>query len=94
MSNTNYIGAIILGATAGLAVLKFYSMPDEERQEFITHLKNRAHDLLDDAENTADKVSHYFAEIDTKPPNEWIDKLFIVRRLLVDLFGSERRYLI
>ena len=94
MSKSNYIGAIILGAAAGLALLKFYSMPDEEKQEFIDHLKNRAHDLLDDAENTFDKVSHYFGEIDTKSRNEWVDKLFIVKRLITDLFGSERRYLI
>ena len=94
MSKSNYIGAIILGAAAGLALLKFYSMPDEERQEFISHLKDKAHDLLDDAENTVDKVNHYFAEIDTKQRNEWVDKLFIVKRLLTDLFGSERRYLI
>ena len=94
MSKSNYVGAIILGAAAGLALLKFYNMPDEERDEFISHLKNRAHDLLDDAENTVDKVNHYFAEIDTKTRNEWVDKLFIVKRLLTDLFGSERRYLI
>ena len=94
MSKSNYIGAIILGAAAGLALLKFYSMSQEEREEFISHLKDRAHDLLDDAENTVDKVNHYFAEIDTKASNEWVDKLFIVKRLLTDLFGSERRYLI
>lgn len=94
MSKSNYIGAIILGAAAGLALLKFYSMPDEEREEFISHLKNRAHDLLDDAENTVDKVNHYFSEIDTKARTEWVDKLFIVKKLLTDLFGSERRYLI
>jgi hypothetical protein len=69
-------------------------MPDEEREEFISHLKNRAHDLLDDAENTVDKVNYYFAEIDTKARNEWVEKLFIVKRLLTELFGSERRYLI
>jgi hypothetical protein len=94
MSKSNYIGAIVLGAAAGLALLKFYSMPRDEREEFISHLKNRAHDLLDDAENTVDKVNYYFAEIDTKQRHEWVDKLFILKRLVTDLFGSERRYLI
>ena len=94
MSKSNYIGMIILGAAASVALLKFYSMPEEERKEFVDHLKNRAHDLLDDAENTFDKVNYYFAEIDTKQRNEWVDKLFIVKRLVTDLFGSERRYLI
>ena len=66
MSKSNTIGAVILGAAAGLALLKFFSMPDDERQEFISHLKNRAHDLLDDAEETVDTVKQHFAEIDAK----------------------------
>ena len=94
MSRSNYIGAIILGASVGVALLKFYSMPKEERDEFLDHLKNRAHDLLDDAEETVEKVKQHFAEIDTKQPDEWVDKLFVVKRLFTNLFGSERRYLI
>ena len=94
MSRSNYIGAIILGASVGVALLKFYSMPKEERDEFLDHLKNKAHDLLDDAEETVEKVKLHFAEIDAKQPDEWVDKLFVVKRLLTNLFGSERRYLI
>lgn len=92
MSKEKTIGALLLGAIAGVAILKFYSMPPEERQEFISHLKNRAHDLLDDAEGTMDKVKHHFAEIDTK--QNPVDKLFVAKRLLSDLFGSEKRYLL
>ena len=94
MAKSNYVGAIILGAAAGLAILKYYNMSREERQEFIDVLKNKAHDLLDDAENTVDRVNHYFEEIDTKSRSEWVDKLFVARRLLIDLFGTERRYII
>jgi hypothetical protein len=94
MNKSNTIGAVILGAAAGLALLKFFNMPEDERQEFISHLKNRAHDLLDDAEETVDKVKRSFAEIDAKQPSEWVDKLFVFKRLLTELFGSERRYLI
>ncbi len=94
MARSNYIGALILGAAAGVALLKFYSMPKEERDEFLDHLKNRAHDLLDDAEGTVEKVKHHFAEIDEKQPDQLVDKLFVVKRLLANLFGSERRYLI
>jgi hypothetical protein len=92
MSKEKTIGALLLGAIAGVAILKFYSMPQEERDEFISHLKNRAHDLLDDAEGTMDKVKHHFAEIDVKENS--IDKLFVIKRLLTELFGSERRFLI
>ncbi len=94
MARSNYIGGIILGAAVGVALLKFYSMPKEERDEFLDHLKNRAHDLLDDAEGTVEQVKQHFAEIDAKQPNELVDKLFVFKRLLSNLFGSERRFLI
>jgi hypothetical protein len=94
MSKSNTIGAIILGAAVGVAILEFFNMPDDERREFLSHLKNRAHDLLDDAEDTVDRVKQHFAEIDMKPKEEWVDKLFVAKRLLTELFGSERRFLI
>ena len=94
MSKANTIGALILGAAAGVALVKYFSMPEDERTEFITHLKNRAHELLDDAEGTVDKVKQHFAEIDMKPQGAWVDKLFVAKRLLTELFGSERRFLI
>ncbi len=92
MAKAQTIGAIILGAAAGVALIKFFSMPELERDEFISHLKSRAHDLLDDAEGTVDKVKNHFAEIDTR--EHPVDKLFVVKRLLSDLFGSEKRFLI
>lgn len=92
MSKETTIGALILGAVAGVAIQRFYSMPQEERNEFISHLKNRAHDLLDDTEGTLNKVKHHFAQIDTK--ENAVDKLLVVKNLLSTLFGSERRYLL
>lgn len=94
MSKANTIGALILGAVAGVALVRFFTMPEEEKDEFLTHLKNRAHDLLDDAENTVDKVKQHFAEIDMKPNDAWVDKLFVAKRLITELFGSEKRFLI
>ena len=94
MSRSNTIGAIILGAAVGVALLKFYNMPEKDREDFYSHLKNRAHDLLDDVEGTVDTVKQHFAEIDRKPDEEWIEKFLVVKRLLSSLFGSERRFLI
>ncbi|MDB5221971.1 MAG: hypothetical protein JWN83_638 [Chitinophagaceae bacterium] len=94
MSKANTIGALILGAAAGVALMKFFTMPEYEKEEFLAHLKNRAHDLLDDAEGTVDKVKAHFSEIDMKPKEAWVDKLFVAKRLLTELFGSERRFLI
>lgn len=94
MSRSNTIGAIILGAAVGVALLNFYNMPKEDRDDFYSHLKNRAHDLLDDVEGTVDTVKHHFAEIDTKPEEQWVEKFFVFKRLLTTLFGSNRRFLI
>jgi hypothetical protein len=93
MSKEKTIGAILLGAVAGVALVKFFSMPEVERQEFYTHLKNRAHELLDDTEGTLDKVKHHFAQIDTK--EHAVDKLLVVKNLLSELFSApDRRFLI
>ena len=90
MSKSNTIGAIILGAAAGVALVKFFNMPEMEKEEFCTHLKNRAHELLDDAEGTLDKVKHHFAEIDMKAKRSWVDKLFVVKRLLTRTYSVRK----
>jgi len=93
MTKEKTIGAILLGAVAGVALVKFFSMPEVEREEFFTHLKNRAHELLDDTEGTLDKVKHHFAQIDTK--ENTVDKLLVVKNLLSELFSAPgRRFLI
>ena len=92
MSKENTIGAILLGAAVGVALLRFYNMPEEERNEFISHLKNRAHELLDDTEGTMDRVKHHFAQIDVK--ENTVDKLLGLKNLLTELFGSNRRFLL
>jgi hypothetical protein len=93
MSKEKTVAAILLGAVAGVALYRFYTMPQEEKEEFIDHLKARAHDLLDDTEGTLHKVQHHFAQIDTK--ENAVDKLLVVKNLLTELFSHpNRRYLL
>lgn len=92
MSKEKTIGGLILGAAVGVALLRFFNMPEAERKEFIDHLKNRAHELLDDTEGTMRRVQHHFAQMDNK--NHPVDKLLIVKNLLTELFGSDRRFLL
>lgn len=94
MAKSNTIAAIILGASAGLALLKFFSMPKEERDAFIDHLKLRTNALLDDAEETVEKVEHFIEEIKLKEEDEWIDKLLVLKKMFKDLYGSEKHYLL
>ena len=93
MSKSNTIGAVILGAAVGVAILKFFNMPEEEREEFYSHLKERAYELLDDTEGTIETVKIHFAQIDEKEKEEWVEKLLIAKNLLNELFGSAKKYL-
>ena len=94
MNKPNTVAAIILGAAAGVALIRFFSMPKEEREAFFSHLKNTTHGLLDDAEETVEKVEHYMNEIKSKGENEWIDKLYVLKKMFRELYGSEKHYLL
>ena len=69
-------------------------MPKEERDTFFSHLKNTTSDLLDNAEVTVEKVEHFMDEIKSKGENEWIDKLYILKKMFGELYGSQKHYLL
>jgi hypothetical protein len=94
MAKTNKVAAIILGAAAGVALVKFLSMPQEERNEFYDFLKNKTRQLLDNAEETVEKVEQYMDEFKEKGEDEWIDKIYILKKMFKNLYGSERKYLL
>ena len=94
MNRSNTIAAVILGAAAGVALIRFFNMPKEKRDIYFSHLKNTTHILLDDAEETVEKVEHYMDEIKSKDENEWIDKLYILKKMFKDLYGSEQHFLL
>jgi len=94
MAKTNKIAAVILGAAAGVALIKFLSMPKAERDEFFSTIKSRTSELLDNAEDTVEKVEHYMDEYKSKGENEWIDKLYILKKMFKNLYGSGKHYLL
>lgn len=83
-----YIAGIILGAAVGVALYKFFSMSEEERREWVDRVKETTHELLDNAEDTAEKVESYISEMNAKGRGEWIDKLYVVRKMLRNLYGG------
>jgi gas vesicle protein len=94
MKRSNIIGGVILGAAAGVALVRFFSMSREDREDFYVHLKEATHELLDNAEQTVEKVEQYMDEIRYKGENEWIDKLYILKKMFRDFYGSEKHYLL
>lgn len=94
MAKTNKVAALILGAAAGVALVRFFSMPKEERNEFCDHLKTRTNQLLDNAEGTVEKVEQYMDEFKARGENEWIDKLYIIKKMFKSLYGSDKHYLL
>ena len=94
MANSNKIAAIILGAAGGFALIKFLSMPKEERNEFYNFLKDKTHYLLDNVEDTVEKVEHYMDEFKSKGEDEWIDKIYILKKMFKNLYGSDKNYLL
>lgn len=94
MAKTNRVAALILGAAAGVALVRFFKMPEEERKEFYNHIKNKTNQLLDNAEDTVEKVEYYMNEYNSKSKNEWIDKLYVLKKMFRNLYGTEKHYLL
>jgi hypothetical protein len=94
MAKSNKVAAIILGAAGGYALIKFLSMPPEERNNFYRFLKDKTHDLLDNVEETVEKVEHHMDELRSKGEDEWIDKIYILKKMFKNLYGSEKNYLL
>ena len=93
MQKSNYIGGIILGAAVALAIYKFYSMPEEERDELLKTVKRRTMELLEDAEHTVEKIEHYVADIKSKGEHGMIDQLYTIKKMLSELYGTAQREL-
>ncbi len=93
MAKTSTIASIILGASIGVALVKYYTMTEEERETFWVRLKNIAEDLLDDAENTVEKVEAYIDEMKSKGENNLVEKLYVVKKMLRDLFKMEETFM-
>ncbi len=91
MEKSNQIGAIILGAAAALALYKYTQMTKEERNDFFSAVRDKTHELLEDADNTVEKVQHYVAQIKEKQPDQWFDKLYLVRKMFSEFYGISPR---
>ena len=93
-NDTKQIAGVIFGMAAGLALYKFFSMPKEERQEFFSQIKETTNELLNNAEDTVEKVEHYMDEFNSKGEGDVIDKLYVLKKMFRNLYGSGKNYLL
>ncbi len=94
MAKSSKVAAIILGVAGGFALIKFLKMPQEERNDFYEFLKDKTHELLDNVEDTVEKVELYMDEFKSKGEDEWIDKVYILKKMFKSLYGSDKHYLL
>lgn len=82
------VGALIFSAAAIYAAYRFFDLPKEERRSMVSNIRERTGDLLEDADNTVEKVHHYFSELKNTQPGNWIDKIYLLRKMFTDFYGK------
>lgn len=93
MTNKNKVAAVILGAAVGVALVRFFNLPKEERADILRGIKEKTTELLDDAENTVTRVENFMDDFQSSGENEWIDKLYLVKKAFTDFYGDATRNL-
>jgi hypothetical protein len=64
--NSKHIATFILGAAAGVALAKYMSLSEEEKQKLGDDLKDKANSFKDEAESALEKAKAYFEELKEK----------------------------
>lgn len=86
MTRNDKIAALILGAAATVAIIRYCQMPEEERKELTDRIKTRTNELLDKADDTVDRVNTFLGEYDQQPDNAWVEKLYILKKMFKSLY--------
>lgn len=94
MTRNDKIAAFILGAAAAVAIVRYMKMPEEEKREFQEHLKERTNALLSNADQTVDQVNRFLNDYDSQPENAWVDRLYILKNMFRNLYGSSKHTLL
>jgi hypothetical protein len=64
--NSKHMATFLLGAAAAFGAYKYSKLSDEEKEKLIATLKEKAHNLKDQAETSVDKAKDYFTELTAK----------------------------
>ncbi|MBL7728603.1 MAG: hypothetical protein JNM68_12990 [Dinghuibacter sp.] len=86
--NAKHIATFLLGAAAGFALCKYMNMSDEEKEQFMNNLKNKANNVKDEAEGAVHKAKEYFEELKDKGADALKEHLSDAEKMIKDLFGK------
>lgn len=89
MIGSKHLATFILGAAAGVALTKYLSMTDEEKEKMMNDLKKKADKFKGEAEGTFDKAKDYFEELRTKGSAVLREHAPEVEKMMNDLFGNK-----
>lgn len=94
MTRNDKIAVFILGAAAAVAIVRYIRMPEEEKREFVEHIKDRTNELLSETDQTVNKVNHFLSDYDQQPDDAWVDKLYIIKKMFKSLYGPGKHSLL
>lgn len=89
MLNSKHLATFILGAAAGVAISRYMSLSDEEKEKLMGDLKEKANNFKDEAESAAQKAKEYFEELRTKGTDALKDHMGDAEKMMNDLFGKK-----
>ncbi|MEP6951226.1 MAG: hypothetical protein ABI863_18195 [Ginsengibacter sp.] len=90
MSVSNkHLATFLFGAAAALAAGKYMNMSDEEKQKLSAKIKDKAHQLKDEAETSVDRAKDYFNELKTKGSDAFKEHFPDAEKYFHDLFHKD-----
>jgi gas vesicle protein len=84
--NSKHIATFILGAAAGLALAKYATMSEEEKEQFFSDIKDKANKVKDEAEEAFEQAKDYFEELKTKGAQAFKEYLTDAEKVMGDIF--------
>ncbi|HET9057213.1 MAG TPA: hypothetical protein VFN30_10240 [Chitinophagaceae bacterium] len=84
-----HIATFLLGAAAGLAAAKYMSMTEEEKEKFMSDLKDKANSFKEEAEGAWTKTRDYFEELRTKGTDAIKEHMADAEKMMNDLFNKK-----
>jgi uncharacterized protein YicC (UPF0701 family) len=84
--NSKHIATFLLGAAAGLALTKYLTMSEEEKEKLFADLKEKANNLKTETEEMVEKAKDYFEELKTKGAASLKEHMSEAESMVNDLF--------